>query len=275
MLSAAGSVSTTIGHQIYDLDSFVTSTETVTGNILDGTDSAAVSDTLGSSFTTVTVHNANNTNSYTLYQDGDITNSSGGVVSSSTVTLQGHYGTLTLAGDGSYSYQLNAGINLSTITSKESFAYTLTDIDGHTSNSNLTIELHPDITGTVGADVVHGTVYEDTLIYNLLDSADATGGNGMDTWVDFSITQGDKIDVSALLDSSTTYSADPSNTNYIGHYISVDHVTNAQGGTDTVISIDRDGDALTATNYSATELLTLKNTDTTLEQLLNNHQLLY
>ncbi|ENX06777.1 type I secretion C-terminal target domain-containing protein [Acinetobacter variabilis] len=39
----------------------------------------------------------------------------------------------------------------------------------------------------------------DTAIYYLLNNADATGGNGTDTWTDFNAVEGDTIDVSALL----------------------------------------------------------------------------
>ncbi len=282
-ISLTGTVTTTITHEVYDLDSFVTATETVTGNILDGTDSASVSDTLGSSFTTITVHSADNTASYTLYQDGDITDSSGTTVSTSTVELEGKYGTLTIAADGSYSYTLDSGIDLSTITSKESFSYTLTDIDGHTSDASLTINLDLNITGTTAADTVQSTAYDDTftlgegadtLVYHLLNSADATGGNGTDTWTDFQLgSTGDKIDVTDLLDSSTTYSTTSTDANYIGNYISVSTVTNTDGTTDTVVSIDRDGTA--GTTYTSTELITLKDTNTTLDDLLNNNQLLY
>ncbi|STT02570.1 SD repeat-containing cell surface protein [Klebsiella pneumoniae] len=69
----------------------------------------------------------------------------------------------------------------------------------------------------------------DTLVYNLL-ADDNTGGNGSDIWSDFSVAQGDHIDVSALLvgwnGSSDT----------LGNYITLSYV-----GGNTVVSIDRDG----------------------------------
>lgn len=100
------------------------------------------------------------------------------------------------------------------------------------------------------------------MIFNLLDNTDETGGNGHDTWTDFSKADGDKIDITELLSGQSVSSST------ISDYIKV-----TSNGTDTVISIDRDGSS--GTTYESTELLTLKNTDTTLEELLQNNQLLF
>jgi hypothetical protein len=105
----------------------------------------------------------------------------------------------------------------------------------------------------------------DTLIFNLLKSKDANGGNGFDTWSDFTVgnvqtnSNADKIDVSALLSGA--------NENNISSYISYDKVKG-------VISIDRDG---AGNQYNPTELLNIgpQSSDLTLEQLLQNGQIIY
>lgn len=88
-------------------------------------------------------------------------------------------------------------MNTDAITSKETFTYTLISSDGGSSTANLTIDLHPQIAGSVNDDSVHSTAYDDTfsmgvgadtLVYNLL-ADDNTGGNGSDIWSDFSVAQ--------------------------------------------------------------------------------------
>ncbi|MCS5873840.1 hypothetical protein LN650_21070 [Klebsiella pneumoniae subsp. pneumoniae] len=68
-------------------------------------------------------------------------------------------------------------MNTDAITSKETFTYTLISSDGGSSTANLTIDLHPQIAGSVNDDSVHSTAYDDTfsmgvgadtLVYNLL-----------------------------------------------------------------------------------------------------------
>ncbi|MBZ7096424.1 type I secretion C-terminal target domain-containing protein, partial [Klebsiella quasipneumoniae] len=74
---------------------------------------------------------------------------------------------------------------------------------------------------------------------------DDTGGNGSDTWSDFSVAQGDHIDISALLvgwnGSSDT----------LGDYITLSYV-----GGNTVVSIDRDGNG--GTTHQPATLITLQ-----------------
>ena len=267
LLSVGGSVKATINREVVDLDHFDLSSGVVTGNIIDGTSANNVADTFGTSYSTLQV------NGYTLYQDGDIHDSTGNNVSGNTVSLQGDYGTLTLSSNGAYTYNLNSGVDITSVTHQESFKYTLTDIDGHSSTADLTINLQPTIKGSVGGDVATSTAYndtltlgegQDTLIYKAL-SQDAQGGNGHDTWTDFS--SGDKVDVSSLLNHTEALTTDN-----IGQYLSTNTVTNSDGSKDTVISVDRDG---ASNEYQSTELLTLKNTDTTLDDLLQHQQIVY
>lgn len=222
-------------------DAHLTVGQSVAGNILDGSDANGTPDTLGSLHSGFTISGENNlgiATNWTFHSDGTVTNDTGTSASNGNAVLYGEYGILTINGQGGYTYQLNGGVNTDAITSKETFTYTLISSDGGSSTANLTIDLHPQIAGSVNDDSVHSTAYDDTfsmgvgadtLVYNLL-ADDNTGGNGSDIWSDFSVAQGDHIDVSALLvgwnGSSDT----------LGNYITLSYV-----GGNTVVSIDRDG----------------------------------
>ena len=115
-------------------------------------------------------------------------------------------------------------------------------------------------------DVITGTAYGDTLIYQVLNNTvgNATGGNVSSTagdhWTGFSLAQGDKIDMSDLLvgwnGSAST----------LGNYL---YVTNSNGNT--VISIDRDG---TGAAYTKSALVTLDNVQTTYDELVNQQHII-
>ncbi|WP_313382926.1 Ig-like domain-containing protein [Pantoea sp.] len=201
-----------------------------------------------------------------------ITNEAGltTAVSSSGITLvAGDYGTLSITADGHYTYALNSAVNAQDIAHKEVFSYSLTAADGTVTTNSFTIDLHPLITGTAGADALTSSAYDDTLtagagadtlVYHLLNSADAVGGNGHDTWTDFSVADGDKIDISSLL---VGWNDATSNVN---DFVKVDHTADGN----TVLSIDRDG---TGTAYSSTQLVTLEGVNVSLEELLQQpHQ---
>ncbi|MEG0031640.1 type I secretion C-terminal target domain-containing protein, partial [Acinetobacter sp.] len=198
--------------------------------------------------------------------------------------ITGTHGTLHLYENGHYIYT-------STVTSGnatsvvDNFTYTVQDEYSNTEDAVLTITTDPvnetiDFSGTASDDILQGGAGDDiltggdgadTAIYYLLDNADATGGNGTDTWTDFEFgTDADKIDISALLDGLQT-SAN------IGDYISVE--TNVDGKA--VISIDRDG---ASNGFSASDLLVLDNispadlnltNEQLLNSLLNNNQIVY
>lgn len=119
-----------------------------------------------------------------------------------------------------------------------------------------------------GNDQISGGAGHDLLIFELLESFDATGGNGIDTWTDFHVgdvktdADADMINISALLSGSSTDLKD---------YISVKD----DGQGNTILSIDRDGSA-DNTTYNPTELLVLQGvtkTDELLDQLIHNGQL--
>jgi len=112
-------------------------------------------------------------------------------------------------------------------------------------------------------DVISGTAYGDTLIYQVLNNTagNATAGNSTgDHWTNFSLTQGDKIDIGDLLvgwnGSAST----------LGNYVSV-----SQSGNNTVLSIDRDG---TGAAYTKSALVTLDNVQTTYDELVNQQHII-
>lgn len=146
---------------IIDLQNFETSTaNSVTGNIYDG-------DHIASVHTLLTV---NGTGGSAATLDP--------LSSTTSAIINGLYGKLTIGIDGHYTYALNSDVSLSTIVTKETFTYTLNDLNGHTDTATLTINMNPQVVSTVDADRLTGSAYGDTLIYHLLNANDATGGNG-------------------------------------------------------------------------------------------------
>ncbi|CAH6661816.1 BapA/Bap/LapF family large adhesin [Pseudocitrobacter vendiensis] len=242
-------VTPTINANVWDLDNFLinNNTHTVTGNIYNGHDSAGAVDQIASAQTVLTVSGNNSTQTLNPTVD-----------SNGAATIQGTYGSLRIAIDGSYTYTLKAGLHPGDITTKETFTYTLNDQKGHSDSATLTINMNPQFTSTSQSDVIHGSAYGDTLIYDLLNNADNRGGNGADRWDNFSLAQGDKIDIGDLL---VGWNGQESS---LGNYLSV-----TTSGNNTVISIDRDG---TGTAHSSTTLITLENVQTTLNELIEqNH----
>ncbi|WP_218568479.1 S-layer family protein [Pseudomonas sp. GL93] len=121
----------------------------------------------------------------------------------------------------------------------------------------------------------------DTLIYNLLTSANATGGNGTDTVVGFKVgtfeatPNSDRIDLRQLL---VGYTADADGAaHYVNGTATIDvgetiqnYLSTTNSGGNTTLSIDRDG---TAGTYAPTQLLTMTGVTTDLAKLLANHQI--
>lgn len=244
-------ITPTITGTTIDLDSYSTlAGSSVNGNIYDGSNSSGAIDQLSTVHTLLSITGFNGTTT-TLNPLTD---------SSSTATIQGHYGTLVMGLDGAYTYTLNAGVSPASMTTKETFTYTLNDQNGHSDTATLTINMNPQFVSTAQGDVINGSAYGDTLVYHLLNSANATGGNGADTWKDFHMADGDKINIHDLL---TGWNPATSN---IANYLSVSY-----NGTSTVISIDRDG---TAATHSSTTLVTLENTHVTLDELVQQNHII-
>ncbi|GAA5586461.1 hypothetical protein Acal01_01606 [Acinetobacter calcoaceticus] len=122
------------------------------------------------------------------------------------------------------------------------------------------------LNGREGNDTYITNEGTDTILFQLLNSQDATGGNGHDTVLDFTLgdvrtdAQADKIDLSELL---IDYSKDVST---LAKFISVE-----QDAGNTTISLDRDGEGKM---FSSISLITLNHVNTTLDELLNNQQLI-
>ncbi|WP_168154999.1 type I secretion C-terminal target domain-containing protein, partial [Acinetobacter junii] len=120
------------------------------------------------------------------------------------------------------------------------------------------------LNGGLGADSLKGGLGQDTAIYSLLVAGDALGGNGSDRWQDFNVgsslnVNSDRIDISDLLIGFTVASV-------VQDFISV-----INNGTNTVLYLDRDG---ANTSYSDTLLLTLEGVSTSLNELMNNQQII-
>ncbi|EEJ6338117.1 BapA prefix-like domain-containing protein [Salmonella enterica] len=249
-LAGAATITPRVIGTTVDLDNFETSgTHTVLGNIFDGSDAAGAMDQLNTVNTRLSISGYNGS-AATLDAAANTT----------SATIQGHYGTLQINLDGAYTYTLNNGVAMSSIISKEVFTYQLDDKMGHTDSATLTIDMAPQIVSTNQNDVLIGSAYGDTLIYHLLNGADATGGNGADRWQNFSTAQGDKIDIHELLTGWDHQAAT------LGNFVQV-HIS----GANTVISVDRDG---AGSAFKSTDLVTLENVQLTLNDLLQNNHLI-
>jgi len=186
--------------------------------------------------------------------------------------IEGTYGELKLYENGNFSYEYNSAVGQGPLLS-EVFEYTVTrnagQADQESASANLVINIDQVnqilnyaedpadnlLQGGAGDDILTGGAGADTAIYYLLNNADATGGNGTDTWTDFNAVEGDTIDVSALLSDQAV---DASN---LGNYITLE-----QRGDDTVVTIDRDGSD-TDTTFARADLLILQNVDSATLQL--------
>ncbi|WP_407487525.1 Ig-like domain-containing protein [Acinetobacter baumannii] len=181
-----------------------------------------------------------------------------------------------------YSSQTNGNrtINIQ-ITDTSGLSTTVNgSINYTTSNGKVTLgEFHyPDntVVAKAGNETIStGSDGNDTLIYNVLTAADAKAGHtGIDTWTDFHLgnpsndTNADTIKFASDFFSGLTQAIlDTDNASTVGKFISVNSVDGK-----TTISIDRNGDVDGTLSYQ--ELLVLNNTNTTLQELLENNQII-
>ena len=117
------------------------------------------------------------------------------------------------------------------------------------------------IYGGSGNDIISTGPGNDTIVYDVLNAADAMGGNGTDTWVDYAAN--DKIEFGA--DFFEGLLADKSN---ISEYIKVEDVNGKA-----VLKVDRDGaaDATGGTTHDWADLLIIEGkTASELQDLINN-----
>ena len=123
--------------------------------------------------------------------------------------------------------------------------------------------------GGEGNDKLIGGTGSDTAFFDLLDTQDATGGNGVDSWDDFHVgdtetdAQADVLDVSALLGDDVV-------ANNIDQYLTVEQDATGK----VTLSIDRDG---AGDAFESTALITLgvQAADISLQQLLENNQIVF
>ena len=196
-----------------------------------------------------------------------------------STSIVGTYGTLTVNLDGTYSYQANGKI--ADLGKDDVFTYKIETLDGTVNTQTLTIKVDADNVligtpdaGTTGNDIAvsqsANEVFtlgdgDDLLIYNVLNGLSPIGGNGIDQWLDFNMSEGDKIDVSSLLSGA--------NADNINNYLSV-----SISGNQVTLLVERDGSGDIST---PTTLLTLINEDhatnpiISLEDLLNNNSIIY
>ncbi len=135
-------------------------------------------------------------------------------------------------------------------------------LDGGTGNDILYGQGGNDtLIGGAGDDILYGGTGDDTIVYNLLNAADATGGNGKDTWMDYATN--DKIQFGVgffegLFQSDLTD---------IANYIKVEDVDGKA-----VLKVDRDGAGITGgTAHDWADLLIIEGkTALELQDLIQN-----
>ncbi|MBP8063464.1 MAG: type I secretion C-terminal target domain-containing protein, partial [Acinetobacter sp.] len=194
-----------------------------------------------------------------------------------SIQVQGKHGVLQVNKDGTYTYKASgnsAGI--------EEFTYFVKPVVGSSSTATLTIDVPMNIAGSTHNDQIVSSeaddIYtmnggRDTVIFDVLDNLDHNGGNGLDTWKDFTVgdvsevVNADLINVHELLDGNQ-------NAGNITEYLSVKVENN-----NVTLVIDRDGKG---ENYKKADLLKLENAaftsnkeDDILKQLLDNNQIVF
>ncbi|WP_218949458.1 type I secretion C-terminal target domain-containing protein [Acinetobacter sp. YH12116] len=188
------------------------------------------------------------------------------------VIVYGQYGDLTVRTDGSFTYTPNGKGG-----GKEIFVYEIVSPTGDSDVSTIEINVGKDVIGSRTDDVVESsntfdtfTMGEgsDTVIFSIFDLQDDLGGNGTDTWTDFTVgdtltnPEADKIDISDLL---VDFDGD------LNNYLTTrNEDIDADGKFDTIISIDRDG--ADNSQYQSADLVVLKGVETDLTTLVNNQQ---
>ncbi|CAM3654096.1 Ig-like domain-containing protein [Rahnella victoriana] len=252
------------------------------------------------------------TSSYSLTADAATGGNSG------TITGTGYNDTF-VAESGTYVYNGSGGWSTSSDHATWSATGGQDIVDYRNATSGITVDLSSsnaqntgfntstfkDIEGIAGSDyddVITGSAGDnlfegrggndtfnlasgghDTLLYKLLDSSDATGGNGSDTINGFTVgtwegtANSDRLDLSDLLQSGGyTGTGSASYVNGVATLDAsagniTDYLSVTTEGNNTVIKVDMDG---SGSAQSMTTIATLTNVHTDLATLLANHQLI-
>ena len=122
-----------------------------------------------------------------------------------------------------------------------------------------------------GNDLISSGLGLDTLVYEVLDAADATAGHGVDTWIDFNLAgsghDSNLLDVDVIQFDKEFFDSLLSDLSNINDYITVEDIDGHA-----VIRVDRDG---SESEFQCTDLLILENQQgLTLQQLLSENQLI-
>lgn len=149
-----------------------------------------------------------------------------------SLTIEGEHGTLVVQQDGSYTYTAHGnsyGVDV--------FDYKLISIAGSSDSAKLTFNAGMNVTGSKYDDVVISSAADDTFVMgagadtaiftNLGGTKGGNGNNGVDTWADFNAEEGDKIDITGLLDGNQT-------AGNIGDYLAYENGT---------LMVDRNGNS--------------------------------
>ena len=134
--------------------------------------------------------------------------------------IEGDYGTLTVDAEGGYIYTVNEYDPAEVAKGEQfqdQFTYVLTDADGDAVESTLTFNLvgmgaadsilsggagDDILIGGAGSDTLAGGLGADTFVWRLADVGDGSAPAPHDVVTDFSVAEGDVLDLSSVLSDS-------------------------------------------------------------------------
>ncbi|WP_053106256.1 Mur ligase family protein [Thiopseudomonas alkaliphila] len=147
-----------------------------------------------------------------------------------SITIEGQYGTLVVKKDGSYTYTPKGGVY-----GIDKFIYETTSKVGTKETAVLEINVGKNVVASQYDDIATSSTANDTftmgagadtvIFTNLADDRGGNGGNGLNKWTDFNAEEGDKIDLTQLLNGKQT----------------ADNITDYLKYEDGVLSVDRNG----------------------------------
>ena len=195
-----------------------------------------------------------------------------------TTIIETAQGTLIVSGNGDYIYTAKPVSNVNSIT-PDQIEYELVSPNGATNTATVSFNPIINTEGTVAISTTENDVFNtgtgaDTVIYDLLSGSALTSTNagnntsisGNDVWADYNFNEGDTLDLRGLfkeLDEGTI------TTENVGGYIRLE-----QDGNNVKVSVDLDGPNLVGGSIY-TGLIILNNTNVTLQDLLENNQIIY